>query len=72
MKSWKSVDYLGDIQKHLGNSPEIRDFGDAWGISHGLRFGEVVSSKGIDEYGEAREIWSPITKEIMELWCIML
>ena len=42
----------------------------AWGISHGLRFGEVVSSKGIDEYGEAREIWSPITKEIMELWSL--
>ena len=68
LKSWK-IAGTDDALRHTRlTTHKIRDFGDSWAISHGLRFGEPVLTRGTNEYGEAREIWSPISKEVIDLW----
>jgi len=68
MESWKTLNNSESIDKSRVKFPEVRSFGEAWGIAHGLRFGSAVAKSGFDDGGEAREIWSPVTQHVMDAW----
>ena len=67
MDSWKTSYNRAVLGESVPEVEEVRNFGEAWGIAHGLRFGEPEIDSGFDN-GEARKIWSPVTKHVMELW----
>lgn len=61
--SWRK--HLPPADKHNLTSPKYYNFGSGHGIVLGLRFGHPTANS-VDDDGEPSQIWSPVSKIVME------